>query len=114
MTAKTVIGAGLLNGKAVEELDVLLVGAGFAGLYQLDRLRKLGYKVKVFEAGTDAPSAPAFFLLSQLSSTTMLHIPCQLSHRELCYYDVLASRERRFRLVDRAQDFLAPALAFDP
>jgi phytoene dehydrogenase-like protein len=41
------------NGKAVEELDVLVVGAGFAGLYQLDHLRKLGYKVKVFEAGSD-------------------------------------------------------------
>ncbi len=26
------------NGKAVEELDMLVVGAGFAGLYQLDHL----------------------------------------------------------------------------
>jgi phytoene dehydrogenase-like protein len=41
------------NGKAVEELDVLVVGAGFAGLYQLDHLRRLGYNVKVFEAGSD-------------------------------------------------------------
>ena len=41
------------NGKAVEELDVLVVGAGFAGLYQLDHLRRLGYNVKVFEAGAD-------------------------------------------------------------
>ena len=41
------------NGKAVEELDVLVVGAGFAGLYQLHHLRKLGYNVKVFEAGSD-------------------------------------------------------------
>ena len=41
------------NGKAVEELDVLVVGAGFAGLYQLDRLRRLGYNVKAFEAGSD-------------------------------------------------------------
>src|SRR6266478_5284544 len=41
------------NGKAVEELDVLVVGAGFAGLYQLDHLRKLGYNVKVFEAGSN-------------------------------------------------------------
>jgi cation diffusion facilitator CzcD-associated flavoprotein CzcO len=40
------------NGK-VEELDVLVVGAGFAGLYQLDHLRRLGYNVKVFEAGSD-------------------------------------------------------------
>ncbi|HZZ45341.1 MAG TPA: NAD(P)/FAD-dependent oxidoreductase [Pseudonocardia sp.] len=35
------------------ELDVLVVGAGFAGLYQLDRLRELGYSVTVFEAGSD-------------------------------------------------------------
>ena len=41
------------NGRAVEELDVLVVGAGFAGLYQLHHLRKLGYNVKVFEAGSD-------------------------------------------------------------
>ena len=41
------------NGKAAEELDVLVVGAGFAGLYQLDHLRRLGYNVKVFEAGSD-------------------------------------------------------------
>lgn len=27
--------------KTAEELDVLVVGGGFAGLYQLDRLRKL-------------------------------------------------------------------------
>ena len=36
-----------------EELDVLVVGAGFAGLYQLDQLRTLGYSVKVYEAGSD-------------------------------------------------------------
>jgi cyclohexanone monooxygenase len=36
-----------------EELDVLVVGAGFGGLYQLDRLRTLGFSVKVYEAGSD-------------------------------------------------------------
>ena len=36
---------------AVEELDVLVIGAGFAGVYQLDRLRSLGHSVKVVEAG---------------------------------------------------------------
>lgn len=30
-------------------LDVLVVGAGYAGLYQLDKLRKLGHNVHVFE-----------------------------------------------------------------
>jgi cation diffusion facilitator CzcD-associated flavoprotein CzcO len=37
-----------------EEIDVLVVGAGFAGLYQLDRLRNLGFKVKLFEAGAES------------------------------------------------------------
>jgi cation diffusion facilitator CzcD-associated flavoprotein CzcO len=45
--------AKTMNGKAVEELDVLVVGAGFAGLYHIDRLRRLGHNVKVFEAGSD-------------------------------------------------------------
>ncbi len=35
---------------AIETLDVLVVGAGFSGLYQLDRLRDLGFSVKIFEA----------------------------------------------------------------
>src|SRR5882724_9436771 len=34
-----------------EELDVVIVGAGFAGLYLLDRLRGMGMSVQVFEAG---------------------------------------------------------------
>jgi len=34
-------------------LDVLVVGAGFAGLYQLHRLRQLGYSVKVLDGGAD-------------------------------------------------------------
>ena len=33
-----------------EDLDILIVGAGFSGLYQLYRLRELGFKVKVYEA----------------------------------------------------------------
>ena len=36
----------------VEEFDVLVIGGGFAGIYQLDRLRDLGHTVKVFEAGS--------------------------------------------------------------
>src|SRR3954470_8791008 len=39
--------------QAVEELDVLVIGAGFAGIYQLDRLRRLGYSVQVLEAGSE-------------------------------------------------------------
>ena len=35
-----------------ERLDVLVVGAGFSGVYQLYRLRALGFKVHLFEAGS--------------------------------------------------------------
>ena len=32
--------------------DAIIIGAGISGLYQLLKLRQLGLKVKVFEAGT--------------------------------------------------------------
>ena len=35
------------------ELDILIIGAGFSGLYSLHTLRPLGLKVKVLEAGSD-------------------------------------------------------------
>ena len=34
-----------------EELDVVVVGAGMSGLYQLYRLRELGVSVRVYETG---------------------------------------------------------------
>lgn len=38
---------------AAMEYDVLIVGAGFSGIYQLYHLRKLGFSVKLLEAGGD-------------------------------------------------------------
>src|SRR5437016_4721040 len=42
------------NGKADPALDfdAIVIGAGVSGLYQLYRLRELGLKVRVFEAGS--------------------------------------------------------------
>ena len=40
------IGAG-----AIERWDVIVIGAGLSGMYQLHRLRELGFKVHVYEAG---------------------------------------------------------------
>lgn len=37
--------------KSAKRLDVIVIGAGFAGLYALHRLRKDGYSVRVLEAG---------------------------------------------------------------
>ena len=35
-----------------QDYDVIIIGAGISGLYQLYRLRQLGMRVRVFEAGT--------------------------------------------------------------
>ena len=35
------------------DFDAIIIGAGISGMYQLYRLRELGMKVKVLEAGTD-------------------------------------------------------------
>ena len=37
----------------MDKYDVVIVGAGFAGMYGLHKLRSQGLKVKVFEAGSD-------------------------------------------------------------
>jgi len=38
---------------AIEHWDVAVVGAGLSGMYQLLKLRQLGFKVRVYEAGGD-------------------------------------------------------------
>ncbi|KPI44383.1 Baeyer-Villiger monooxygenase [Cyphellophora attinorum] len=39
------------SAKDIEQVDVLLVGAGFASYTLLNRLRRLGYNVKIYEKG---------------------------------------------------------------
>ncbi len=41
------------NRRDAEQLDVLVVGAGFSGLYLLHRLRNQGFSVRVVEAASD-------------------------------------------------------------
>jgi len=40
-----------MSGRAPADFDAIVVGAGFAGLYMLHRLRGLGLRARVFEAG---------------------------------------------------------------
>ena len=35
------------------QFEVVIVGAGFAGLYALYKLRSLGFNARVYEAGSD-------------------------------------------------------------
>jgi heterodisulfide reductase subunit A-like polyferredoxin len=43
----------LASREQIEELDVLIVGAGFSGLYQLQQLRQLGFSVRIYEAAPE-------------------------------------------------------------
>ena len=45
--------AGTTEVRGVTELDVLVVGAGFSGLYMLHKLRQLGLSSRVLERGDD-------------------------------------------------------------
>ena len=36
---------------AVEQFDVVIIGAGFGGLYMLHKLREVGFSARVFEMG---------------------------------------------------------------
>ncbi|KAL1888134.1 hypothetical protein Sste5346_009744 [Sporothrix stenoceras] len=45
-------GTNGTNGTAAQEVDVLIIGAGFGGCYSLYRLRQQGFKTHLFEAGS--------------------------------------------------------------
>jgi cyclohexanone monooxygenase len=45
------IGSGASNGGAAASMDVVVIGAGFSGLYMLHKLRGQGLSTRVFEAG---------------------------------------------------------------
>ena len=40
-----------ISAKAAESYDVVVVGAGFAGMYMLHKLRGQGFSVRVYEQG---------------------------------------------------------------
>jgi cyclohexanone monooxygenase len=40
------------GGEAMDSVDVVVVGAGFSGLYMLHKLRGLGFSARVYEAGS--------------------------------------------------------------
>ena len=45
-------GAGLRPAEEIEQFDVIIIGAGVTGLYQLYLLREIGLSVRIFdEAG---------------------------------------------------------------
>ncbi len=53
MTAQPAEGNTSRHGSGATEVDVVVVGAGFAGMYQLYRLREAGFSTVVLEAADD-------------------------------------------------------------
>jgi len=53
LTASSCASAASAKGATPQQFDVVVVGAGFAGLYMLHRLRKLGLSSRVLEKGGD-------------------------------------------------------------
>jgi cyclohexanone monooxygenase len=47
------MGPGMRSADRAGRCDVIVVGAGFAGLYALFRMRQLGFSVHAFEAGSE-------------------------------------------------------------
>ncbi len=43
----------MVKSTAIERWEVVVIGAGLSGMYQLLKLRQLGFKVHVYEAGSD-------------------------------------------------------------
>jgi NADPH-dependent 2,4-dienoyl-CoA reductase/sulfur reductase-like enzyme len=61
LTSQFVAGAGILSQNytpitmgtpAIKDVDVIIIGAGFSGLYLLHELRKVGLSVRLIEAGS--------------------------------------------------------------
>jgi cyclohexanone monooxygenase len=44
-------GADRMSSPVQNDMDVIVIGAGFAGLYALHRLRAAGFKTTLLEAG---------------------------------------------------------------
>ena len=63
MSAKRAVASTTDPG--IKQFDVIVIGAGFAGIYQLHKLRQLGFSVRILEAGADLGRDLALELLSR-------------------------------------------------
>ena len=48
------------------EVDAVIVGAGFSGLYMLHRLREVGFTTRLFEAADGVGNAPLCAKISEV------------------------------------------------
>ncbi|KAJ3810275.1 cyclohexanone monooxygenase [Lentinula aff. lateritia] len=78
-----------------DRIDALVVGAGFAGLYQLYRLRALGLSVKIFEAASGIGGT------WHINRYPGVHTDCEAV---ICQYDLEDEIQAYFRYVDYKLD----------
>jgi cation diffusion facilitator CzcD-associated flavoprotein CzcO len=90
-------------GSCVQELDALIVGAGFGDIYQLHRLRQEGFNVKLVESGSDYCGVWFVFLLLSI------RLNLSADSNPLSEMQVLEPLSRRTR---RQSNSTLPVLSF--
>ena len=55
----------------MQKFDVVIVGAGFAGMYALHKLRELGFNAKVIEAGDGVGEDLQQFVMARISQSAV-------------------------------------------
>lgn len=73
------------------EIDVLIVGAGFGGVYLLHEMRKAGYKTVIYEAGTSFGGMhnDARFLLERLVNAIVRNLALEHLSRTPSHFAML-------------------------
>lgn len=106
------------NDEQSDVLDVLVIGGGFSGLYQLDRLRDLGFDVKVWDSAGGFGGIWWWNCYPGARTDTVGHI-YQFAHKDLWKefdfrerYPDYASVREYFEYVDSKLD-LAKDVVFD-
>lgn len=56
------------------DYDVLIVGAGLSGLYSLIRMRELGVRARVLEAGSAEGGTWYWYVLGRNNNRNLLHL----------------------------------------
>jgi cyclohexanone monooxygenase len=64
-----------------QELDALVVGAGFGGLYQLKRLRELGLTAKLIDSASDVGGTWYWNRYPGAMSEYVTHLALQIETR---------------------------------
>ena len=83
-----------------EELDVIIVGAGFSGLYMLYKMRKMNLKALIIERASDAGGT---WFWNRYPGAR-----CDIESIEWLYLAAKGHRRARFDISNNKQNWLVP------